>query len=187
MTNELTTDQKMLAMNDLSDGKCALRINELGWLVSIPNLNITEGPGSFRNIVEHGATPEEAISNAWVVLTDLPDNAYIVRNPAHKVKWRAYFRWSGFMWQQVTPHWAKAERKPKVEAVQTPLIEDPKSADHKDTAKVTQAVTEAAEKAEALPKCCTDGTCTETVKGEKCRFTKTCEGWQKHLQKGGKK
>lgn len=69
------------------------------WWVHLSGVEIG-GDGMLRTSSADGATPQEAVRNAWQRITRLEPGQYLVLNAAGPN--RRQVRWNGFMWADVT-------------------------------------------------------------------------------------
>lgn len=95
-------NQKAQALNCLGRlTLCPSQVVEYGWYASLDAVEIKDG-SILRSGAAHGATPEEAVDGLWRELVeDLPPEQYLVRDAYTED--RRQFRWTGFMWEDVTP------------------------------------------------------------------------------------
>lgn len=88
----MTWEQKFAALQALTDTN--LRMRKPGdWYVQAFNRELA-GDGLLQSIYGNGKSPEEAVENDWLNVTQIPSDRYI------RVKGKNY-RWNGFMWAQV--------------------------------------------------------------------------------------
>lgn len=96
MTNEMTWEQKLQALNALTEH--TLKMREPGdWYVCATTEIADNGIliGSYGN----GTHPEEAVRNHWEKYINLKPHQYIV---ARRGSVTVYVKWNGFMWSDVS-------------------------------------------------------------------------------------
>lgn len=95
----MTWEQKLAALQALMPDTC-LRMRKPGdWYVDARGRSIG-GDGLLHGNYGNGKTPEAAIENDWLQMTEIPSDRYIVVQCGGE---RRQFRWSGFMWSEVKP------------------------------------------------------------------------------------
>lgn len=88
----MTWEQKFAALQALTD--TSLRMRKPGdWYVNAYDRAIG-GNGLLQSNYGNGKTPEEAVENDWLQMTQIASDLHI------RVKGKNY-QWNGFMWAQV--------------------------------------------------------------------------------------
>jgi hypothetical protein len=93
----LTTQEKAIVLQALSDEMTLQMSCDYKWFVSFPDVQISDGWTDYSDTGGWFNTPNEAIEACFERFTNLPKNKFIkiYKEDSHKVKW------NGFMWRKV--------------------------------------------------------------------------------------
>jgi hypothetical protein len=101
MTIETMDYQRMMAALS-AIGDCSIHQRSIGdWYVSLRGVEIG-GDGMLRSPASRASTPEAAVVDAWLSMTNLTQGQYLVLNAM--LPTRRAVRWNGFMWVDVVEH-----------------------------------------------------------------------------------
>jgi hypothetical protein len=97
--SEMTWEQKLHAMQILRGSGTSLlcMLAPGAWLCSVPGE--VGGDGMLVSPCCQGSSPEQAVEAAWREATELPAGKHLVVSLAGA---RRNYRWSGFMWVEVS-------------------------------------------------------------------------------------